>query len=107
MNPNELGSFIMRRALSRAVGYHFGPPLGVVDDESANEYPSNEDVSWQVRRAAAKYLAALIVSQPEMLSRLYKEACSKLIGRFKEQEEMSGWTSSIHLFCYIDKQKMS
>ncbi|XP_061375956.1 cullin-associated NEDD8-dissociated protein 1-like isoform X1 [Gastrolobium bilobum] len=57
------------------------------DDESANEYTDDEDVSWKVRRAAAKCLAALIVSRPEMLSKLYEEACPKLIDRFKEREE--------------------
>ncbi|KAL7582719.1 hypothetical protein Lser_V15G44756 [Lactuca serriola] len=57
------------------------------DDDSANEYTDDEDVSWKVRRAAAKCLAALIVSRPEMLSNLYDEACPKLIDRFKEREE--------------------
>ncbi|XVF26381.1 hypothetical protein REPUB_Repub14bG0010900 [Reevesia pubescens] len=57
------------------------------DDESANEYTDDEDVSWKVRRAAAKCLAALIVSRPEMLCKLYVEACPKLIDRFKEREE--------------------
>ncbi|KAL3643794.1 Cullin-associated NEDD8-dissociated protein 1 [Castilleja foliolosa] len=57
------------------------------DDESANEYTDDEDASWKVRRAAAKCLSALIVSRPEMLSRLYEEACPKLIDRFKEREE--------------------
>ncbi|XP_039137910.1 cullin-associated NEDD8-dissociated protein 1 [Dioscorea cayenensis subsp. rotundata] len=57
------------------------------DDESANEYTDDEDNSWKVRRAAAKCLAAIIVSRPEMLSEMYKEACSKLIDRFREREE--------------------
>ncbi|PNX71874.1 cullin-associated NEDD8-dissociated protein 1-like, partial [Trifolium pratense] len=47
----------------------------------------DEDASWKVRRAAAKCLAALIVSRPELLSKLYDEACPKLIDRFKEREE--------------------
>ncbi|OMO95503.1 Armadillo-like helical [Corchorus capsularis] len=57
------------------------------DDESANEYTDDEDASWKVRRAAAKCLAALIVSRPEMQCKLYEEACPKLIDRFKEREE--------------------
>ncbi|KAM0046728.1 putative TATA-binding protein interacting (TIP20) [Helianthus debilis subsp. tardiflorus] len=57
------------------------------DDDSTNEYTDDEDVSWKVRRAAAKCLAALIVSRPEMLSNLYDEACPKLVDRFKEREE--------------------
>ncbi|KAG0449136.1 hypothetical protein HPP92_027467, partial [Vanilla planifolia] len=57
------------------------------DDESANEYTDDEDISWKVRRAAAKCLAAIIVSRPEMLSKMYLEACPKLIERFREREE--------------------
>ncbi|KAL9241863.1 hypothetical protein vseg_015923 [Gypsophila vaccaria] len=57
------------------------------DDGSANEYTDDEDASWKVRRAAAKCLAGLIVSRPEILSSLYVEACPKLIDRFKEREE--------------------
>ncbi|XP_045810511.1 cullin-associated NEDD8-dissociated protein 1-like [Trifolium pratense] len=56
------------------------------DDGSANEY-TDDDASWKVHRAAAKCLAALIVSRRELLSKLYDEACPKLIDRFKEIEE--------------------
>ncbi|CAA7404605.1 unnamed protein product [Spirodela intermedia] len=57
------------------------------DDESANEYTDDEDISWKVRRAASKCLSAIIVSRPEMLSKIYLEACPRLIDRFREREE--------------------
>ncbi|XP_052143483.1 cullin-associated NEDD8-dissociated protein 1-like isoform X1 [Oryza glaberrima] len=57
------------------------------DDESANEYTDDEDASWKVRRASAKCLYAIIVSRPEMLSKMYLEACPKLIEWFREREE--------------------
>uniref|UniRef100_A0A6N2LZF9 FHA domain-containing protein n=1 Tax=Salix viminalis TaxID=40686 RepID=A0A6N2LZF9_SALVM len=44
-----------------------------IGSDSANEYTDDEDVSWKVRRAAAKCLAALIVSHPEVLAKLYEE----------------------------------
>ncbi|GJN19078.1 hypothetical protein PR202_gb06315 [Eleusine coracana subsp. coracana] len=55
--------------------------------ESANEYTDDEDASWKVRRASAKCLSAIIVSRPEMLSKMYLETCPKLIERFREREE--------------------
>ncbi|PWZ32719.1 Cullin-associated NEDD8-dissociated protein 1 [Zea mays] len=54
---------------------------------SGNEYTDDEDASWKVRRASAKCLSAIIVSHPEMLAKMFLEACAKLIERFWEREE--------------------
>ncbi|KAK4739969.1 hypothetical protein R3W88_003666 [Solanum pinnatisectum] len=76
--------------------------------DSANEYTDDDDVSWKVRRAAAKCLAALVVTQPEMLSKLYRQACSKLIDKFKERKsklspivlDTSIYAVTSHANCY-------
>lgn len=54
---------------------------------SEEEYSDDEDVSWKVRRAAAKCLQAIIASYPDLLRDLYPQAVSALIARFKEREE--------------------
>jgi len=54
---------------------------------SDEEYSDDEDVSWKVRRAAAKCLQAIIESYPDLLRDIYPKAATALIGRFKEREE--------------------
>jgi len=60
------------------------------EDEGGN-MSDDDDISWKVRRAAAKCIGSLIRSRPEMLTILYKELCSNeeylLPQRFKEREE--------------------
>ncbi|CAI5988630.1 unnamed protein product [Closterium sp. NIES-64] len=57
------------------------------DEDEEEEYSDDEDVSWKVRRAAARCIAAITTSRPEMLSTLYAKASPKLIERFREREE--------------------
>jgi len=62
---------------------------GMGDDDGG--LSEDDDVTWKVRRSAAKCLGSLIRSRPELLSMFYTELCSEeditLIQRFKEREE--------------------
>lgn len=55
--------------------------------ESEAEYSDDDDMSWKVRRAAAKCLAALIGSRPDLLPNFHRTLAPALICRFKEREE--------------------
>ncbi|KAK9367631.1 armadillo-type protein [Lipomyces kononenkoae] len=55
------------------------------DDEDA--FSDEDDVSWKLRRYAAKLLATLIETRPDLLSQLYASIAPLLVSRFKEREE--------------------
>ncbi|XP_016065390.1 PREDICTED: cullin-associated NEDD8-dissociated protein 2 isoform X2 [Miniopterus natalensis] len=57
------------------------------EQESEDEYSDDDDMSWKVRRAAAKCMAALIGSRPDLLPDFHCTLAPALIRRFKEREE--------------------
>lgn len=57
----------------------------VISDEP--EYSDDEDVSWKVRRAAAKSLDAVVNTQRHHLTELYTNLAPLLIQRLKERED--------------------
>lgn len=57
------------------------------DDLSELEYSDDDDVSWKVRCASAKLIAALIQTKPESLPLYYNEIAPILISRLNERED--------------------
>ena len=56
-------------------------------EEDDAEYSDDDDISWKVRRAAAKVLSAIIIYRPERLAQFVFELAPVLITCFKEREE--------------------
>jgi hypothetical protein len=57
-----------------------------MEDESEDEYSDDDDMSWKVRRAAAKCLEAVITTRHELIDEFYKTVSLKLIARYLEPE---------------------
>ncbi|NXH11389.1 CAND1 protein, partial [Bucco capensis] len=57
------------------------------EQESEDEYSDDDDISWKVRRAAAKCLEAMVSSRHDLLQDFYRTLSPVLISRFKEREE--------------------
>ncbi|XP_049880310.1 cullin-associated NEDD8-dissociated protein 1 [Pectinophora gossypiella] len=56
-------------------------------ESDSEEYSDDDDMSWKVRRAAAKCLESVIATRHELLADMYQTVSPALIARFKEREE--------------------
>ncbi|XP_022103590.1 cullin-associated NEDD8-dissociated protein 1-like [Acanthaster planci] len=73
------------------------------EGESDDEYSDDDDMSWKVRRSAAKCLEAIVGSRHEMLNEFYRAVSPALISRFKEREE-NVKSDIFHAFITLLKQ---
>lgn len=62
------------------------------DDEENDEYSDDDDMSWKVRRSAAKCLGSVISSRHELLADFYKKLSPALIERFKGLYSFNSFT---------------
>ncbi|KAK9450583.1 armadillo-type protein [Limtongia smithiae] len=75
-----------------------------LDDEyEEDEFSDDEDVSWKLRRSAAKLVATLIETRRDMLPQLYTSLASVLISRFTDREETVR-TEVMHTFAVLAEQ---
>lgn len=51
------------------------------------DYSDDDDVSWKIRRAAAKCLEAIICTRHDLLNLFYNEVSPILINRFKGKKK--------------------
>lgn len=57
------------------------------EEVDSEEYSDDDDMSWKVRRSAAKCLESVISTRPELIEEFYRTLSPALISRFKEREE--------------------
>lgn len=53
------------------------------DEVDSEEYSDDDDMSWKVRRSAAKCLESIISTRHELLEDFYRTLSPALIARFK------------------------
>uniref|UniRef100_A0A1I7SZC2 TIP120 domain-containing protein n=1 Tax=Caenorhabditis tropicalis TaxID=1561998 RepID=A0A1I7SZC2_9PELO len=80
------------RALAYDPNYEYGDEdederMEDDQEEEDDDYSDDEDVTWKVRRAAAKAIEAMVSSHRESLLSLTQTLGPIVIGRFKEREE--------------------
>ncbi|CAI2352540.1 unnamed protein product [Caenorhabditis sp. 36 PRJEB53466] len=99
--PQEVSPFSkeivdeLLKALAYDPNYEYGDESGdeegdqmeADEDEDDDEYSDDEDVTWKVRRAAAKAIEAMITSHRESCLALVQTIGPILTSRFKEREE--------------------
>ena len=51
--------------------------------EEDDSYSDDDDISWKVRRAAAKCVSAIVTARPDLLGDFYATVSPALINRFK------------------------
>jgi len=53
------------------------------DEDIEDDYSDDDDMSWKVRRSAAKCLEGIIITRKDLIADMYRNVSKSLIQRFK------------------------
>lgn len=70
------------------------------DEDIEDDYSDDDDMSWKVRRAAAKCLEGIIITRKDLIADMYRNVSKSLIQRFKGKYIMNsfyGNTTSVNI----------
>ncbi|VVC31483.1 Hypothetical protein CINCED_3A016263 [Cinara cedri] len=73
------------------------------DEDIEDDYSDDDDMSWKVRRAAAKCLEGIIITRKDLIADMYRNVSKSLIYRFKEREE-NVKSDILHVYITLLKQ---
>ena len=68
----------------------------ICNREEDDSYSDDDDVSWKVRRAAAKCVSAIVTARPELLAEFYSTVSPVLIARFKGNS-----LADMYIYCIL------
>lgn len=75
------------------------------EDEDNDEYSDDDDMSWKVRRSAAKCLEAIISTRHELLAEFFKILSPALIARFKGGYTLATFIPIDNCFIFFRKRR--
>ncbi|XP_026805968.1 cullin-associated NEDD8-dissociated protein 1 [Rhopalosiphum maidis] len=73
------------------------------DEDIEDDYSDDDDMSWKVRRSAAKCLEGIIITRKDLIADMYRNVSKSLIQRFKEREE-NVKSDILHVYMALLKQ---
>jgi len=71
------------------------------DEDIEDDYSDDDDMSWKVRRAAAKCLEGIIITRKDLIADMYRNVSKSLIQRFKGKHILNCFIRIKVVKCFI------
>lgn len=71
------------------------------DEYIEDDYSDDDDMSWKVRRSAAKCLEGIIITRKDLIADMYRNVSKSLIQRFKGNHNLNSFVQVLLVKCII------